>query len=60
MYRTTGVGEYVFSNVTENAFAVDKKVGQLANLTTQDYLYGGLLGVYNMKVKVVKGEVVSV
>lgn len=54
MYRTTGVGEYVFSNVTENAFAVDKKVAQLGNFNPQDYLYGGLLGVYNMKVKVVK------
>lgn len=56
MYRTTGVGDYNFSNVTENAFAVDKKVGQLANLSTQDYLYGGLLGVYNMRVKVLKAS----
>ena len=54
MYRTSGVGEYVFSNSTESVYAVDKNVAQLANLNPQDYLYGGLLGVYNMKVKLKK------
>jgi hypothetical protein len=56
MFRTIGVGEYVFSNVTENAFAVDKKVAQLGNFNPLDYLYGGLLGVYNMKVKILKAS----
>lgn len=51
--RTTGVGEYIFSNTSEAGFP-DKKVVQLANLTAQDYLYGGLLGIYNMKVTVTK------
>lgn len=55
MYRTTGVGEYIFSNISETNFS-DKKVAQLANLTTQDYLYGGLLGVYNMKVTITKAN----
>lgn len=56
MYRTTGIGDYVFSNVTENAFAVDKKEAQLAGMSQQNYLYGGLLGIYNMKVKVIKAS----
>lgn len=54
MYRTTGVGEYIFSNVTESGYTTDYKVVQLINLNPQDYIYGGLIGVYNMKVKVTK------
>jgi hypothetical protein len=55
MYNTMGVGEYVFSNATE-ASKTDRKVAQLANLNAQDYLYGGLLGIYNMKVKITKAS----
>ena len=56
IYRSTGVGEYTFSNVTESVYAVDKSVAQLGNLNAQDYLYGGLLGVYNMKIKITKAS----
>ena len=56
LYRTTGVGEYVFSNTTEAVFTTDRKVVQLANLSAQDYLYGGTLGLYKMKVKVLKAS----
>ena len=54
MYRTTGIGEYIFSDVTESGYTIDHKVVQFINLNPQDYLYGGLMGVYNMKVKVIK------
>ena len=54
MHRITGVGEYVFSNVIQSGYTTDHKVVQLINLNPQDYLYGGLMGVYNMKFKVIK------
>ena len=54
MYRTTGVGEYVFSHVTQSGYTTDHKVVQFVNLNPQDYLYVSLISFYNMKVKVIK------
>lgn len=51
IYNTTGPATYNFVNATTG---IDRNVVQLGGLSAQDYLYGGLPGIYTMQVIVSK------
>ena len=50
IYNASGPGTYLFKTGDK-----DHRVAQLANLSTENYLYGGILG-YDMKVIVTKSS----
>ncbi len=51
IYNTTGPATYTFANMPNG---VDRNVAQLGGVSAQNYLYGGLTGIYNMIVTVRK------
>lgn len=51
MYNTTGPATYAFANMPTG---VDRNVAQLGGVSAQNYLYGGLPGIYNITVTVSK------